>query len=71
MIRRDIVTSTSEHIYCDISHKLLARKDNNGLWLWCKECKCEHYYPFIPNGNGSDINCSPSRLISRGNNERR
>lgn len=33
-----------ESIYCDSTHKLLARQDRDGIWLWCKECKREHHF---------------------------
>ena len=36
----------SEPIYCETTHKLLARRDDGGVWLWCKMCKTEHYVPF-------------------------
>lgn len=30
-------------IHCEASGKLLARRDEKGIYLWCKECKTEHF----------------------------
>lgn len=30
-------------IHCETSGKLLARRDARGVYLWCKECKTEHF----------------------------
>jgi len=38
-------------IYCETTHKLLARRDENGIWLWCKLCKSEHYIPWAKEEN--------------------
>ncbi len=36
-----------EPIRCQVTQKLLARKDAHGIYLWCKACKAEHYIPLI------------------------
>jgi len=33
-----------ERITCPVHKKRLARRDEGGLWLYCKLCKVEHHY---------------------------
>ncbi len=49
----------SEPIYCEITHKLLARRNDGGIWLWCKVCKVEHYVAFEV-GKNVDVTPFPS-----------
>jgi hypothetical protein len=39
-------TQTSLPIQCNSTHKLLARLDENFLYLWCKQCKAYHPLPW-------------------------
>ena len=34
-------------IRCETTGKLLARRDEKGIYLWCKQCKIEHFVPWI------------------------
>lgn len=45
-----------EPINCTFSGKLLARRDEQGLWLWCKACKMEHL--IVWENIGTDIHTS-------------
>lgn len=33
-------------IHCERTDKLLAYRNEHGMWLWCKLCKTEHYIPW-------------------------
>lgn len=33
----------TETVKCEVTGKLLARRDAKGIYLWCKECKTEHF----------------------------
>ena len=34
-------------IHCEVTGKLLARRNAEGIYLWCKMCKTEHFVPWI------------------------
>lgn len=38
-------------IYCAVTGKLLARRNAEGIYLWCKLCKTEHFVPWIAGEN--------------------
>jgi hypothetical protein len=46
----------SVKIHCETTGKLLARRDENGVYLWCKECKVEHFISWVPKDNKSEEN---------------
>ena len=31
-------------VRCKETQKRLARKDERGIWLYCRECRDEHFY---------------------------
>lgn len=39
--------NNAETVKCEVTGKLLARRDTRGVYLWCKECKTEHFIPWI------------------------
>jgi hypothetical protein len=43
-----IIMDSAVAIHCEISGKLLARRDARGVYLWCKVCKTEHFIPWTP-----------------------
>jgi hypothetical protein len=49
-------------IQCEVTGKLLARRDAKGIYLWCKVCKTEHFIPWIPEGQKSDKLASEADL---------
>lgn len=36
------MTDRAVAIHCEVSGKRIARRDTQGIYLWCKECKTEH-----------------------------
>jgi hypothetical protein len=41
-------------IHCETTGKLLARRDEKGIFLWCKICKTEHFIPWETEEEKSD-----------------
>ena len=40
------MTQASERIECDVTHKTLAKRDERGIWFWCRACHREHLIPW-------------------------
>lgn len=38
--------SMNEDVRCKDTRKLQARKNEQGIFLFCKECRKEHFYPW-------------------------
>lgn len=44
MNTQEISTIKRLPLLCETAaHKLLARINHEGIWLWCKACHCEHF----------------------------
>jgi hypothetical protein len=38
-------------INCEVTGKLLARRSEKGVFLWCKLCRTEHFIAWRPEEN--------------------
>ena len=44
-VKQDVTTERTP-IICGQTRRLIARQDEQGLYLWCRGCQHEHFIPW-------------------------